>query len=147
MLRASEAVIQAAVMARLSFLGIPSAVVDAGAKTLRGRAFGALVRSGVPGSTASAMLKGQTGILTGLVDIVGVVPQQVHRQATPWGIPLFLEVKAPEWLEPDRRGGLRQFRAAGRPSPDQLAFLDAMHGAGARVGIVWSSDDLLEVLP
>lgn len=145
-LRPTESDIQAATMARLSFLGIPAAVVDAGAKKLRGRAIGALRRQGLDPRAASAALRGDTGILAGLVDIVGVIPPVIHRLAFPWGIPLYLECKAPEHLEPSPRGGFRQVGASGVPTPDQLAFLDAMHHAGARVSVIWSVDDLREVL-
>lgn len=145
-LRPSEEDIQAATMARLSFLGIPAAVVDAGAKKLRGRAIGALRRQGVAPRDAAALLRGQTGILTGLVDIIGTIPPRVHRLPFPWGIPFYIECKAPEHLEPSPRGGFRQLDPAGVPSGDQLAFLDAMHRAGARVGVIWSVDDLQEVL-
>lgn len=146
-LRPTEAQVQEATIMRLSLLGIPAAVVDAGAKKLRGRAIGALRRQGLDSRVASALLRGDTGILTGLVDIVGTIPPKVHRLAFPWGIPLFLEMKAPEHLEPSPRGGFRQVDPAGAPTPDQLAFLDAMHGAGACVGVLWSVDDLREVLP
>ena len=145
-LRPTEDDIQAATMARLSFMGIPAAVVDAGAKKLRGRAIGALRRQGLGARDASALLRGDTGILAGLVDIVGTIPPAVHRLAFPWGIPLFIECKAAAHLEPVA-GGHRQIASPGKPTPDQLAFLDAMHGAGACVGVIWSSDDLREVLP
>jgi hypothetical protein len=135
LLRPSEAQIQAAVLDCLSRRGIPALAVDAGAKRLRGRAFGALRRAGA----STACLSGATGAgIAGLADIVGCLPG---------GRALFLECKAPEHLEPAPGGGYRQVGGAGKPSPQQLGFLDAMHGAGACVGVVWSVDDLAEVLP
>ena len=142
-LRPSEDDVQAACLSKLSFLGIPAMPVDAGAKLLRGRAYGALRRAGA----STACLKGQTGAgFAGLADIIGVIPRSVHRLDFPWGIPLFLELKAPEHLEPSPGGGFRQVEAAGKPSSQQLGFLDAMHGAGACVGVIWSCEDLDFVL-
>lgn len=135
----TEADIQAAAIERLSFLGIPVLAVDVGAKKLRGRAFRALKAAGV--SRASQALKGQTGAgVEGLSDIIGVIPPEVHGLGG-WGIPLFLECKKPEWMEPGSIGFVQK-QAAGKPTPDQLAFLDAMHQAHACVGVIWSVDDL-----
>lgn len=134
-LRPSEAQVQAAVLEMLYWRGIPALAVDVGAKRLRGRAFGALRRAGA----STACLSGATGAgIAGLADIVGCLPG---------GRALFLECKAPEHLAAVPRGGFRQVESAGKPSPQQLGFLDAMHGAGACVGVVWSVEDLVEVLP
>jgi len=125
----TEADVQGSILEVLRVLGIPALAVDAGAKKLRGRAFGALRRAGA----STLALKGQTGAgCSGLSDIIGCIPG---------GRALFLEVKAPAWFTRGKRGLITK-RAAGKPSPQQLAFLSTMHRAGAVVGVAWSSADL-----
>jgi hypothetical protein len=41
---------------------------------------------------------------------------------------------------------MRQARAAGKPTDDQLEFLDTMAAAGALVGVAWSPEDVADIL-
>lgn len=137
--RPSEAAVQATILEGLAYLGIPAWANDAGAKTLRGRAAGALRRAGV----STAALKGRTGAgMAGLADIQGAIPATVHRFPFEWAIPLYVEVKRPEWMELDGK----QFGPAGKPEPAQLAFLDTMHAAGAAVTVAWAWRDVEDLL-
>ena len=131
MLRPSEDDVQAAILSALAAMGIPAMAVDAGAKKLRGRAYGALKRGGL----STAILKGQTGAgMAGMVDIIGCIPKS--------GRALFIEVKAPAWLD----GNGKVARSAGKPTDQQLEFLATMHRAGAVVGVAWALDDLKAIL-
>lgn len=130
--------VQATTLAHLRALGIPALAVDAGAAKLRGRAWGALKRAGVQDPRGA--LHGQTGAgMAGLVDVVGTLPG---------GRALFLEIKAPQHLTMSRAtaGRIIVKERAGKPTDDQLAFLDTMAAAGALVGIIWGPGDLEEIL-
>jgi hypothetical protein len=111
--------------------------VDAGAKKLRGRAVGALRRAGV--ARPEAALAGATGAgIAGLADVVGTLKG---------GRSVYVEVKAPAWLGPSRRTGrMVQKRAAGEPTPEQLAFLLDAVRKGAVAGVAWSMRDVVELL-
>jgi hypothetical protein len=137
-LRPTEEDIQKATMDRLLRLGIKAWEVDAGAKTIRGRAMAAL-KMARRMDLARYVNQGQTGAASkGFVDIVGVLRG---------GRALLIECKRPEWLGPSpKTGKIIQVEPAGEPAPEQLAFLDTAHAQGALVGIVWSPNDLDEIL-
>lgn len=136
--RPSEASVQQQILAQLARVGIRAFPTDAGAKPLRGRAIGALTRSGVDKATAARSLKGRTGTSEDVPDLVGTLPG---------GRSLYLEVKQPAWLQwHPHRGTATQLRAAGAPTPGQLRFLLDMHDQGALVGVVWSTDDVAALL-
>jgi hypothetical protein len=68
-----ESEVQGEILDLLSALRILALPIDAGARTLRGRAFGALVRAGRRDLTSA--LVGKTGAGTaGLPDIWGIIP-------------------------------------------------------------------------
>lgn len=115
----SEADVQSAITDYLAAEGIPYAVVDAGAKRLRGRC-----GSGGGGAAPS-----------GFPDITGVLPG---------GRALYIEVKAPQWRRLNNANRAVVERSAGEPSRDQLHFLDAMHEAGALVMVAWSVEEVIE---
>ena len=134
----SEATVQKNALATLNLHRIPALAVDAGGAKLRGRACRALKGAGV--RNAASIMKGGTqgACSAGLSDILGTLPG---------GRALYIEVKAPEWLtRSPKTGRLIQKAAPGKPSDEQLAFLDTMAKAGALVGIIWSPDDLNELL-
>lgn len=135
----SESQVQSDVVGALQIMGIPAAVVDAGAAKLRGRAIGALNRAGASRAVIQAVNKGKTGAgVAGLTDVVGCLPG---------GRALFLEIKAPQWLMVSpKTKKLVQKRPAGEPKPAQLSFMDTMAEAGALVGVVWALCDLTEIL-
>lgn len=130
-----EAVVQKNVLVVLRQLGVLAFAVDAGAKALRGRAYGALRCAGRP--DLAARLKGRTGVgEAGLSDVIGV---------TRGGRALFVEVKAPALYVPDGEGGLVVERSAGQPTEEQLAFLAAAHRHGAVAGVAWAGLDAAHI--
>lgn len=134
--KVTEAAVQSCALQILQCRHIPALATDAGAGALRGRIGRALRKGGV--ESPGAYLKGVGGAINaGLSDIVGCMPG---------GRALFIEVKAPEWTRLSATGAVRNDRSAGKPTPDQLAFLDTMAAAGALVGVIWHTDDLIELL-
>jgi hypothetical protein len=132
----SEATVQKNALATLNLHRIPALAVDAGGAKLRGRACRVLRGAGVRNAAAKGGTQGACS--AGLSDILGTLPG---------GRALYIEVKAPEWLtRSPKTGRLIQKAAPGKPSDEQLAFLDTMAEAGALVGIIWSPDDLNELL-
>lgn len=126
----SETNVQILVLARLRQLGCWVHVVDVGADRLRRTAAGALRRAGVRG----AAIVGRTGMAAGIPDVVGIAPD---------GRALFVEVKAPAWVQfSPLTGKLRQRRAAGAPSEDQRAFLLEAERRGAVAGVAWAASDV-----
>lgn len=138
-----ESAVQAAILESLQWRGIPAVAVDAGAAKLRGRAYRALKASG---QNARGILAGQTGAgMEGFPDIIGTIPGRLLGLQL--GVPLFIEVKAPRWIEESpKTGKLIQKAKEGLPTIEQLTFLGTMHDAGAVVGIAWSVDDLDKIL-
>jgi hypothetical protein len=132
----TEAQVQDSALGILTALRIPALAVDAGGKRLRGDIGRAMRRGGV--EQVGAYLAGRSGAAhAGLSDIIGTLPG---------GRALYIEVKQPEWLRVSRTGRTRCERAPGKPSDEQLAFLDTMAEAGALVGVIWSPEDLDEIL-
>jgi hypothetical protein len=149
-----EDAVQTAVVEELRRLGIVAWVNDAGAKNLRGRAFGAMRRAGVFAQEAAKALRGRTGAgEAGLPDVGGYIPAALLGLAR--AVPLYVECKAPEWrrlaaahrVSSRRSPGTLQDRAAGALSPEQRAFLVRAHAAGCVAGTVWHVKDLARVLP
>ena len=141
--RVKESQVQKAVLQLLAARRIPAVSVDVGAKDVRGRAFGALKRAGR--SDLTHLIAGKTGAgIAGVVDIIGVIPGAFLGLR--FGIPLFLEMKAPAWYEPSPKTlKLIQKRPAGKLTPEQERFLTTMGEAGAVVGVCWSALDLREI--
>lgn len=141
-----EARVQKDISEALRDLLISPDWVDSGAKALRGKLWGSLMRllgsMGVTGPRAESMarpvlnsLGGVTAADKGRPDLSGVL--------APNGRAWFIEVKAPAHLDPTSGNVLE---SAGKPSPEQLAFLLEKHRAGAIVGVAWSVEDALEIL-
>lgn len=139
----SEAQVQAAVLAELLRLGIRAYVDDAGAKSLRGRTAGAMLRKGATRAEIAQVMKGRTG--------GGGKGQPDIRGHLPGGRALHIECKAPEWRNwlPSLRlgAGTKLRRAAGKLSPAQRARLVAAHADGCVAGVCWSVKDLKIILP
>jgi hypothetical protein len=132
--RAPESTIQAECISALVSLGFVCFTVDAGAKALRGRAYGALRRANL----GTGSLNGRAGAAQkGVVDIVGVRRRD--------GKALFIECKANAWARTGKRG-LRIDRPAGRPTEEQLDFLHRMYQAHAIVGVAWSMTDVHRIV-
>lgn len=141
-----EARIQADIAEALRLLRITPDWVDSGAKAMRGKAWGALMRLlgslGIHGPKAEAMarpvlnsLGGVSAADKGRSDLSGVL--------APNGRAWFIEVKAPPQLDPATGNILKP---AGKPSPEQIAYLLEKHQQGAIVGVAWSVDDALAIL-
>jgi hypothetical protein len=110
-------------------------VIDAGAKKLRGRAAGALTRAGAGKAAIAKMNAGQTGAgCSGLSDIV------FHLK--PSGRAIWVEVKRRAWHRVD---GTVQ-RPHGRPTLEQVAFLEARASEGCLVTCAWGWQDLDDLL-
>jgi hypothetical protein len=86
-----------------------------------------------------ALLRGRApGGEPGLPDIHGIAPG---------GRPLYVEVKRPAHLVPSpKTGRLIVRRAAGEPTPQQLAFLAKARSLGALAGVAWGVPDLVGIL-
>jgi hypothetical protein len=133
----TEAQVQAAALDLLRAERIPALAVDAGGAKLRGAAYRALKGAGI--GNAGAIVKGGAGAsFAGLTDIIGTLPAN--------GRALYLEIKAPQWTRLSKANCMRQARAAGKPTDDQLEFLDTMAAAGALVGVAWSPEDVADIL-
>lgn len=90
--------------------------VDVGGKALRGK-------------TRSRGAAGTKGI----PDVFGY---------TPAGRLIAIECKRPAWLHASGR----VLREAGKPTPEQLHWLDKLRSRGALCCIAWSVDDVIELL-
>ena len=131
----SEETVQTDIMGALQTLRIRAWVTDAGAKGVRGRLSSLLRSLPVPPKLHALILSAVHAVLpVGHPDIAGFMPD---------GRALYLEVKAPEQVDPKTGKSLRP---AGKPSAHQLAFLDGADSAGCVVGIVWSNKDAIEII-
>jgi hypothetical protein len=131
----SEENIQPLIVARLRQLRCWVHVVDAGAKTLRGRAFGALRRAG---ASTVAVQYGSAGSDATIPDLIGIAPD---------GRPLFIECKRPEHLaRSPKTGALVQKRPAGEPTERQVSFLLEAERRGAVAGVAWAALDCDAIL-
>ncbi len=130
-----EAKVQEDTLQGLARVGVMAWSSDAGAKAARGMALATMKRLGLPERVSREVAAALVGSLEeGFSDISGIL--------APGGRGLYLEVKRPAML--DLTG--KVLRPAGRPEPEQLAFLDAMHRRGAVVGVVWGLSDALDIL-
>lgn len=133
-----EATVQDTIRRALAFHRIEAAVVDAGFSAIRGKIYGAMKRLRLADSVIQAVMAALTGISAapvGWSDLNGCL--------APVGRAFYIEVKAPARLDP-QRGTI--ITPAGKPTADQLGFLDRMHARGALVGVAWSVDDALQIL-
>jgi hypothetical protein len=128
-IRHSEADIQRMVVHVLQGYGCLTVNVDAGAKVMRGRAAGALMRAGVSAGAARGALLGRTGAASrGTPDVLG---------CSRYGEFIALEVKVPAHVVDGRVK-----RSAGKPSDEQLRWLSDAHRRGAIVAVVWGPTDI-----
>jgi hypothetical protein len=136
--RVSEDDVQVGIIAELEFFRIDVIVIDAGMKRARGRMAAIGASRGIELRELRAISKFTTGggIPAGFSDL--------HATLAPDGVSLYIEVKAPAWIDPDKPS--RIIREAGKPTEDQLAFLDSKHARGAIVMVAWSVDDVLRTL-
>lgn len=126
----SEEQVQEAIVCSLEFFEIDVIAIDAGMRRARGRVIAAARTRGID---ARDLVKFQAGGLpAGHSDLSATL--------APAGVGLFIEVKAPAWIDPDKPS--RIISEAGKATPEQLAFLDSKHSRGAIVLVAWSVDDV-----
>lgn len=132
--RVSEEHVQSSIIEHLEFYRIDVIAIDAGMKRARGRMAQAAARVGIDVSQIVNFKSG--GLPAGFSDL--------HATIAPAGIGLYIEVKAPAWIDPDNPS--RIIREAGKPTSEQLVFLDSKHLRGAICLVAWSVDDVMRVV-
>lgn len=125
----TEAQVQKGILGVLATYKVDAVAIDAGGKRQRGRMMGAAAKAGVDLSKISNV-KTWYSIPAGFSDLEATL--------APSGVALYIEVKAPAWI--DGKGKI--VRRAGVASPDQLAFLMSKHRRGAVVFVAWSWSDV-----
>jgi hypothetical protein len=114
----------------LEFFDVDVIAIDAGMKRARGRVIAAARTRGIDARELVAFKSG--GLPAGFPDL--------HATLAPSGVSLYIEVKAPAWIDPDKPS--RIISEAGKPTLEQLSFLDSKHSRGAIVMVAWSVDDV-----
>jgi hypothetical protein len=128
----SEEDVQDQIIRTLHTYRVDAIAIDAGMKRARGRFFQASLDQGIDAREIIKFNAG--GIPAGLCDL--------HATLAPEGIGLFIEVKAPAWIDQQKR----IIREAGRPTEEQLGFLLSKHERGAIALVAWSADDVMRIL-
>lgn len=127
--RKFEDQVQRDILELLHFYLVDACAIDAGGRRTRGRLMGAAAKSGVDlGGLQN--LKNTGEIPAGFADL--------HATLAPSGRSLYIEVKAPQWLDTNKR----PLRRAGMPTEDQLHFLESKHRRGALAFVAWSVKDV-----
>jgi hypothetical protein len=133
MSQVSEEDVQRSIIETLHFYLVDAIAIDAGMKHARGRLFQAARDQGIEDPRELVKFNGGA-IPAGLSDL--------HATLAPGGVGLFIEVKAPLWID----GRKKIIREAGKASDEQLAFLLSKHERGAIAFVAWSADDVMRVL-
>jgi hypothetical protein len=129
----SEAQVQAEIVDQLRALHVDVIAIDAGGKKTRGMM---LARAKQQGAAFNPALMSTKTDLKGFPDLEATL--------APDGRALYIEVKAPEWIEPDRTL-YRTVRKAHKPTQEQLDFLMSKHERGALVMVAWSVSDVFRI--
>jgi hypothetical protein len=131
----SESEVQAEIVSQLRALNVDAIAIDAGGKKTRGLM---MARAKQQGRTFDPALLSTKTDLKGFPDLEATL--------APEGRALYIEVKAPEWIEPTMDFGekFRTVRKAHKPTEEQLAFLLAKHERGAIVLVAWSVTDVFD---
>ena len=130
--RVTETRVQADILDLLWNYRVDAVAIDAGGRRQRGRMIAAGKASGLQLDGIAAAKTGG-GIPAGFADLEATL--------APQGRALYIEVKAPMWIE-----GKRTVRFEGKPSSAQLDFLSEKHRRGALVMLAWSADDVEQYL-
>jgi hypothetical protein len=125
----TEAQVQEDILSVLALYDVDAVPIDAGGRRQRGRMMGAAKKSGID-LAAISNAKTWYSIPAGFSDLEATL--------APAGRSLYVEVKAPAWLD----GKKKVIRRAGQPSKEQLEFLLSKHQRGACVLVAWSSQDV-----
>ena len=135
----SESEVQADSVEALRISKIDVEVVDSGSGRLRIMFMSALKSFGL----------GQDAIKTILGRVRNVAPSSDPGRSdlsgclAPNGRAFYIEMKAPAKLDPVTGNVLR---TAGKPTAEQLGFLNRRHVEGAICGVAWSANDCFEIL-
>jgi hypothetical protein len=133
MQQVTEAQVQKNILALLSAFNVDAVPIDAGGRRQRGRMMGAAKKSGIDLAGISNV-KTWYSIPAGFSDLEATL--------APDGLSLYIEVKAPAWIDANKK----IIRRAGQPSIEQLDFLLSKHHRGAHVLVAWSSKDVEDSL-
>jgi hypothetical protein len=133
MMQITEATVQTDILQMLALYDVDAIPIDAGGRRNRGRMMGAAKKAGVDLATISNV-KTWYSIPAGFADLEATL--------APEGRSLYVEVKAPAWIDANKK----VIRRAGQPSKEQLDFLLSKHLRGARVLVAWSSQDVEEYI-
>jgi hypothetical protein len=125
----TEAQVQKEIIATLALYKVDAVPIDAGGRRQRGRMMGAAKAAGIS-------LGGIQNVKTGAAIPSGF--SDLEATLAPVGRSLYIEVKAPAWID----GRKKVIRRAGEASPEQLAFLLSKYERGAIVLVAWSSTDV-----
>ncbi len=125
----TEARVQGHIIALLSAFDVDAVPIDAGGRRQRGRMMGAAKAAGMD-------LAGVQNVKTGAAIPAGFA--DLEATLAPEGRSLYIEVKAPAWLDANRK----VIRRAGQPSLEQLEFLLSKYLRGACVLVAWSAKDV-----
>jgi hypothetical protein len=127
----SEAQVQADIIKLMAAYKVDAVPIDAGGRRHRGRMFKAAQAQGIDLSGVRATSGGE--IPSGFSDIEATL--------APTGRSLYIEVKAPAWINEN----LRVMRRAGHATKEQLNFLLEKHRRGALVLVAWAATDVDEL--
>jgi hypothetical protein len=127
----TETRVQADILALLHAYKVDAVPIDAGGRRHRGRMVKAAQSQGIDITGVRAPTGGE--IPSGFSDIEATL--------APTGRSLYIEVKAPAWLDEKRK----VIRRAGQATKEQLQFLLAKHKRGALVLVAWSANDVEEL--
>lgn len=130
----TEAQVQKDILAMLALYKVDAVPIDAGGRRQRGRMMGAAKAAGVN-------LAGVQNVKTGAAIPAGFA--DLEATLAPEGRSLYIEVKAPAWID----GKNKVIRRAGKASPEQLEFLLSKYERGAIVLVAWSSQDVEDYVP
>jgi hypothetical protein len=125
----TEDQVQNDILALLTLYRVDAVPIDAGGRRQRGRMMGAAKKAGID-IAAISTVKTWYSIPAGFADLEATL--------APAGRALYIEVKAPVWIDGDKK----IIRPAGLPSAEQLQFLLSKHKRGACVLVAWSSQDV-----
>jgi hypothetical protein len=129
MSQVTEARVQADILELLKSYNVDAVAIDAGGRRQRGRMMGAAKKAGIDLAGISNV-KTWYSIPAGFADLEATL--------APAGRALYIEVKAPMWID----GQKRTIRFEGKASNAQLDFLREKARRGALVMIAWSVLDV-----
>lgn len=129
----TESHVQTQIIELLEMYRVDAVPIDAGGRRQRGRMIGAAKAAGVN-------LGGIQNVKTGRAIPKGFA--DLEATLAPEGRSLYIEVKAPRWINGD---GV-MIRPAGKATAEQLEFLLSKHARGAVVMVAWSAFEVDEYL-